>query len=234
MNILALESAAKAAGAAVLCDGKLVAEQFTNNGLTHSCTLMEMADAALSAAGMGVDKIDIIAVDAGPGSFTGIRIGLGTAKGLALGAEKPIVCVSSLLGLAMNAAGTEGTVVPLMDARRGEVYTATYEMEKGIPREIVPMRAVPLRTVLTELKEATFVGDGAEVHRDLILEIMGDRARFMPPHLLHQRAASIGVAAQFEKTVSVHDAAPIYLRLPQAEREWNEKNNQGGNHACNR
>lgn len=234
MNILALESAAKAAGAAVLIGGKLVAEQFTNNGLTHSCTLMEMADAVLRAAGVTVSEMDCIAVDAGPGSFTGIRIGLGTAKGLALGAEKPIVPVSSLLGLCYNAAGAEGLVVPLMDARRGEVYTATYKMQGGIPAEIVPMRAVPIQEVIKELDTATFVGDGAEVHKELILEIMGEKARFLPPHLMHERASSVAVAAQGEKAVSVHDAVPIYLRLPQAEREWNEKNNGGSNHAGNR
>ncbi len=224
LNILAIESAAKAAGAAVFCDGELLAESFLNNGLTHSCTLMREVDAVLSKAGKTLLEMDVIAVDAGPGSFTGIRIGLGTAKGLALGADKKIAPVSSLFALAFHAAGAEGQqVVPIMDARRGEVYTATYQIQGGVPTEVVPMRAIPLAKLLEELDTAIFVGDGVPVHRATILEKMGNRAQFVPSPLCHHRAFGVGMAAHYTKAVSVHDAAPIYLRLAQAEREWNEK-----------
>ncbi len=228
MNILAIESAAKSAGAAVFCNGVLLAESFLNNGLTHSVTLMEAVDTVLGKAGKTVADMDVIGVDAGPGSFTGIRIGLGTAKGLALGADKKIAPVSSLLSLAYNVSAAEGQiVVPIMDARRGEVYTATYKIEGGVPKEIVPMRAMPLLDLLEETETALFVGDGTEVHRQTISEKMGARACFAPPHLTHHRASSVAMAATAVKAVSVHAAAPIYLRLAQAEREWNEKHLKG-------
>lgn len=227
MQILAIESAAKAAGAAVLCDGRLICEQFVNNGLTHSRTLMELIDGVLRAAGKKVTDMDGIAVDVGPGSFTGIRIGLGTAKGLALGADKPIAAVPSLLGMAWLMAGYPGTIVPIMDARRGEVYGAAYAFENGVPKEILPMEPQPLSALLEKIDTAVFIGDGAEVHREAIIEKMGNRADFAPPHLLHQHAAGVGLAARHIEWQSAHDAAPIYLRLAQAEREWLKKGEQG-------
>ncbi len=223
MNILAIESAAISAGAAVLCGGKLVSEQFLNNGLTHSQTLMPLIDAALSSAGKTVGDMDAVAVSAGPGSFTGVRIGMGTAKGLALGADIPLIPVPTLLGLAYNAIGHTGIVVPIMDARRGEVYTATYAAQNGTLEEISPMRAMPLADLLQELDTALFVGDGVPVHKEKIIEAMGEAAGFAPDHLLYHRAASVAMAAQRIAPVSPHDAAPFYLRLSQAEREYAER-----------
>ncbi len=224
MNILALESAALSAGAAVLCDGVLKSEQFVHNGLTHSQTLLPLVDAALKEAGASIGEIDAVAISAGPGSFTGVRIGMGTAKGLALGADIPMILVPTLLALAHNVQAYEGVIVPLMDARRGEVYTATYLAKNGKIEEITPMQALPLAALLPQLDTAIFVGDGAAVHREKILEVMGERARFAPPQLMQHRAGAVAVAAMALPTVSPHEAAPLYLRLSQAEREYLEKN----------
>ncbi|MBQ7034037.1 MAG: tRNA (adenosine(37)-N6)-threonylcarbamoyltransferase complex dimerization subunit type 1 TsaB [Clostridia bacterium] len=226
MNILAIESSAQSAGAAVLYGDTLLSEQFVNNGLTHSQTLLPLIDAALSAAGKRIGDMDAVAVSAGPGSFTGVRIGMGTAKGLALGADLPLIPVPTLLGLAHNAAAFGGVIVPIMDARRGEVYTATYYAEGGALEEITPMRAMSLSQLLTELDTALFVGDGVPVHKAVIRETMGDAASFAPAHLLYHRAASVAMAARHIPPVSPHEAEPFYLRLSQAEREYNEKKNQ--------
>ncbi len=226
MNILAIESAAQSAGAAILCGDKLLSEQFLNNGLTHSQTLLPLIDAALSAAGKTINDMDAVAVSAGPGSFTGVRIGMGTAKGLALGAEKPIILVPTLMALAYNVINHNGIIVPIMDARRGEVYTATYHADGGVLEEISPMRAMPLSSLLEELDSALFVGDGVPVHRETIQNTMGDAAFFAPAHLLYHRASSVAMAAQTIAPISPHEAAPFYLRLSQAEREYNEKHRE--------
>lgn len=226
MKILAIESAALSAGAAVMEDGKLLSEQFINCGLTHSQTLLPLVDAALKGAGRCIRDMDAVAVSAGPGSFTGVRIGMGTAKGLALGAEKPVILVPTLLALAYNVAYYDGFIVPIMDARRGEVYTATYYCQDGEMREITPMRAIPVTALLEELDTAMFVGDGVMVHRDTISEKMGEWAQFAPAHLLYERASSVAMAAEGISPVSPHDAAPFYLRLSQAEREYMEKNGE--------
>ena len=226
MKILAIESAALSAGAAVLEDGKLLAEQFINCGLTHSQTLLPLVDGVLRSAARRMEDMDAVAVSAGPGSFTGVRIGMGTAKGLALGAEKPVILVPTLLALAYNVAYYDGFIVPIMDARRGEVYTATYYCQDGEMREITPMRAIPLTVLLEELDTAMFVGDGVAVHREKISEKMGEWAQFAPTHLLYERASSVAMAAQEIKPVSPHEAAPFYLRFSQAEREYLEKNGE--------
>lgn len=223
MNILALESAALSAGAAVWEDNLLKSEQFVNCGLTHSQTLLPLVDAALSAAGKTVADMDAIAVSAGPGSFTGVRIGMGVAKGLALGAGKPIICVPTLLALAYNVSAFPGDIVPIMDARRGEVYTATYRWKDGKMKEVHPMRAIPLKRLLEEVDGAIFVGDGVEVHRAAISEVKGEKAEFAPAHLCYERAASVAMAALGIPPVSPHAAAPFYLRLSQAEREYMER-----------
>ncbi len=223
MNILALESAALSAGAAVLEDGILKSEQFVNSGLTHSQTLLPLVDAALAGAGKTVADMDAIAVSAGPGSFTGVRIGMGLAKGLALGAGKPVICVPTLLALAFNVSAFPGEIVPIMDARRGEVYTATYRWGNGRMKEVRPMRAMPLSEVLEEVEKAIFVGDGVSVHRAAISAAKGECAQFAPAHLCYARAASVAMAALSIEPVSPHAASPFYLRLSQAEREYMEK-----------
>ncbi len=223
MQILAIESAALSAGAAVLSGEKLLSEEFVNCGLTHSQTLLPLIDKALSSAGKKIEEMDAIAVSAGPGSFTGVRIGMGTAKGLALGAGKPMILVPTLLALAENVSTFEGIIVPMMDARRGEVYTAVYESRGGVLTEAKPMCAMAVDALLPSLDTAIFVGDGASVHREKILEVMGARAQIAPSHLLYHRAAAVAMAAKDLPLVSPHEAEPIYLRLSQAEREYQER-----------
>ena len=224
MNILAIESAAKSAGAAVLCGDVLRSEQFLNTGLTHSQTLLPLIDGALAGAGLTMADIDGVAVSAGPGSFTGVRIGMGTAKGLALGAGIPVFPVPTLAALAQNVVSYNGIIVPMMDARREEVYTAVYRAEDGVLTPVSPMEAVALADLLQRLDTALFVGDGAEVHREKILRALGTRAKFAPAHLMHHRASSVAQAAKTLSPVSPHEASPFYLRLSQAEREYIEKN----------
>lgn len=228
MNILGIESSAVSAGAAVVSEGKLISESFLNRGLTHSQTLMPLVDAALKNAGMTVEDIDLIAVSAGPGSFTGLRIGVGTAKGLAMPGEKLTAAVSTLLGLAYNLPDVKGIIAPIMDARRGEVYNALYKWENNKLTELVPMRALPVTELAKELSEsgAIFVGDGADVHRQTLTDLLGEKAEFAPAHLMYQRAASVAMAAEGIAGIPADDLLPIYIRKPQAERELEERENK--------
>lgn len=226
MNILAVESSAVAAGAAVVGDGVLKSEAFAMNGLTHSQTLMVLIDEAIKSAGLKIGDIDRFAVSTGPGSFTGLRIGVGTVKGLALATEKPAAGISSLLGLAYNVSAYSGIVCPIMDARRGEVYNALYFSQNGMMTEIAPMRAIPAEELAKELsgKEVMFVGDGVPKHRELLENILGDKALFAPAHLLYQRASGIAMASLKAEFKTGEELLPVYIRKPQAEREYEERN----------
>lgn len=224
MNILGLECSAVSAGAAVVADGKLLSETYLNIGLTHSETLMPLVDTALKFAKLDVSDIDLFAVSNGPGSFTGLRIGVGSVKGLALGAGKPACGVSSLKALCYNVKNAPGLIAPIMDARRGEVYNGIYKWEGDTLCEIEPMRTIPVDKLAIECFEgATFVGDGAAVHRERLCELLGDKAKFAPPALMYQRASSIAMAAINEKQVNAEELLPVYIRKPQAERELENK-----------
>lgn len=225
MKILGIESSAGTAGAAIVCNGELKAEFNICNGLTHSQTLMPLVDSVLKMANMDINEIDIIAVSSGPGSFTGLRIGIGTAKGLALGADKMTVGVSPLLALAYNIAETDRLILPIMDARRGEVYNGVYKYEDGKICTVTEPRALPIDALLDEYEneKVVFVGDGVPVHRERIIKRMGSLASFAPLHSTGQRAASVAAAALQLKAVPPEELAPFYIRKPQAERELEEK-----------
>ena len=224
MNILGLECSAVSAGAAVVSDGKLLCETYLNVGLTHSETLMPLVDTVLRFSKLDVTDIDLFAVSNGPGSFTGLRIGVGTVKGLAMGANRPVCGVSSLKALCYNVKNAEGLIAPIMDARRGEVYNALYKWEDNTLIEIEPMRAIPIEKLAKECAGgATFVGDGAAVHRSALSELLGDKARFAPDALIYQRASSIAMAAVNEKQATAEELLPLYIRKPQAERELEQK-----------
>jgi len=228
LNILGIESSAVSAGAAVVSDKKLISECFLNRGLTHSQTLMPLIDAALKNAGMTINDIDLIAVSAGPGSFTGLRIGVGTAKGLAMPGDKLTAAVSTLKGLAYNLPTVSGIIAPIMDARRGEVYNTLYKWEGDKLLEVAPMRALPVTELANELLQsgAVFVGDGVPVHKQTLTELLGDKAQFAPEHLMYQRASSVAMAAEGMAGIPADDLLPIYIRKPQAERELEEKENK--------
>ena len=167
MLILAFETSAKAASAALLEDGKLLAESYQNTGLTHSQTLMVMAENLLHQCGKTVNDVNAVAVAAGPGSFTGVRIGVAAAKGLAFSVDKPAVGVSTLAAMARNAAFADGLIVCAMDARRSQVYNANFSAENGVLTRLTPDRAVSLdelaEEIRNDLRPITLVGDGAHL-----------------------------------------------------------------------
>ncbi len=224
MKILGIDTSALTASAAVMSENEIVGEVSFTNGLTHSQTIMPMIDYCLKGASLSVSDIDIFAVSNGPGSFTGLRIGIGTVKGLAYACGKMCVGVSSLTALAYNIAPTDALVVPIMDARRNQVYCAAYKYSSDILSELFPPSAKDISSLCSEIKEkAIFVGDGVKVYRERISEIMGNKALFAPPKHCLQSAASVCFAALNENTVSPEKLEAVYLRKPQAEREREER-----------
>ena len=222
MLILAFESSARPASVALLRDGKLLAQSTQVSALTHSRTLLPMAEDLLKNTGLSLAEIDAIAVAQGPGSFTGIRIGVSTVKGLCWGAEKPCIGVSTLEAMAWHGLAAGGLVCSVMDARRAQVYNALFRIEGGRPRRLCPDRAISLEELsaqLRELGESVFlVGDGAELTK-AYLDGQGLPCRLAPENLLWQDAWGVAMAAQDKEPVSGAELLPVYLRLSQAERE---------------
>ena len=226
MKILAFETSAKAASVALLEAGKLLGESYQNTGLTHSQTLMVMAEDLLKACGLTAKDVEAVAVAAGPGSFTGVRIGVAAAKGFAWGAELPCYGVSTLEAMARNLGVYQGYVVPAMDARRSQVYTAVFHAEKGELKRVEADMAISLQELGEKIKnfeETVFlVGDGALLcYNTLLEEVPG---LVLPPeHRMHQRAAGVALAAQAMADAgepgNAGSLTPNYLRLSQAERE---------------
>ncbi len=230
MIILALDSTAKAAAAALLDGNRLLAKEMHDDGNTHSCTLLPMVERLLAANSLTVDDIDLFAASAGPGSFTGVRIGAATLKGLAFGRNKPCVAVSALHALAYNLRGSDGVVCALMDARRGQFYTAFFCIEDGAVRRLTPDAAKSGEEIAAEAKaygHVTLVGDGAA---SSLPYFAGCDASLAAEESLLADGESVGLCAlaQYGRGESVSDAAfaPTYLRLPQAERERLEKEKQ--------
>ena len=225
MKILALETSAKAVSAAITEDGRVLASGYQDTGLTHSRTLMPIVEHLFQNTGLSLESVDAIAVAVGPGSFTGIRIGVSSAKGLAFALDKPAVGVSTLAAMARNAAFAGGLIVCAMDARRQQVYNALFAGEDGVLTRLTPDRAVSLADLAEELRgdprPKTVVGDGAAMCADF-LEAAGVPCRLAPPHLVMQNAMSVALEAEGQAArgglVSAQDLAPVYLRPPQAER----------------
>jgi len=222
MKILALESSAKAASAALAEDGKLVSQYWQASALTHSRTLLAMTEDLLRNLELTMADVDAVAVARGPGSFTGIRIGVAAAKGLAWGADKPVCGVSTLEAMAFQIADREGCVLcPAMDARRGQIYNAKF-LPGARPQRICPDRALALAELAAEAKKDGkpyfFVGDGAVLCYNAFLEA-GLPAKLPPEPLLLQSAWGVAAAAAGMTPVPPDDLAPNYLRLSQAERE---------------
>ena len=225
MRILALETSAKAVSAAITEDGRVLASGYQDTGLTHSRTLMPIVEHLFQNTGLSPESVDAIAVAVGPGSFTGIRIGVSAAKGLAFALDKPAVGVSTLAAMARNAAFAGGLIVCAMDARRQQVYNALFAAEDGVLTRLTPDRAVSLADLAEELRAdprpKTVVGDGAAMCADF-LEAAGVPCRLAPPHLVMQNAMSVALEAEGQAArgglVSAQDLAPVYLRPPQAER----------------
>lgn len=228
MNIIAIDSSGLVATVAVASEDTVIAEYTVNHKKTHSQTLMPMLDEVTKMIGLDLDTVDAIAVAAGPGSFTGLRIGSATAKGLGLALKKPIIEVPTVDALAMNMWGTEDVICPIMDARRGQVYTGIYEFDDSGELKVIRKRfAEDMDTVVKMLddigRSVTFLGDGVPVFREKIENSIKVPCRFAPPHMNRQRAGALAVLAcryfKEGKTVSAADHKPDYLRVSQAERE---------------
>ena len=223
-TVLAIDTSGPVAGCAVLRDGKTVHLTAMNHGLTHSETIMPAVDEALELAGLSCREIDVFAAVAGPGSFTGVRIGVCAAKGLAHAVGKPCAAVHALEALAMNFYGFDGLCCPILDARRGQVYCAAFDMAGGLPVRALADEAQPLADFIARLpsdRRLAFVGDGVPVRAPAIREALGDRALIAPPNLRDLRADAAALLAAARPGTWVPAAAlrPIYLRAPQAERE---------------
>jgi len=225
MRILAIESTAKAASAAVLDNGRLVSQYWQKSGLTHSRTLLKMVEDMLANLELKMADIDLVAVAKGPGSFTGVRIGVAAAKGLAWAADKPVCGVSTLEAMAYPLSDRDGIICPVMDARRGQVYNALFSGGEALAR-ITPDRAISLEELTEEAKKSGktyfLVGDGAEMCYNAIKEA-GVDVRLAPEPLLFQSAYGVAAAAVHAEQTSPDELVPNYLRLSQAERERLER-----------
>lgn len=231
MRILAIDSSGLVASAAIVTEEALLAEYTVNYKKTHSQTLLPMLDEIIKMIDMDITEVDAIAVAAGPGSFTGLRIGSATAKGLGLALNKPIIAVPTLDGLAYNLFGTDKMICPMMDARRNQVYTGLYEFVKGEFITVKPQMAVAVEEILEEIngigREVIYLGDGAKIYHAVLEEKTKVKYQFAPVHLNGQRAGAVGalglIMYQNNQLETAEQHEPVYLRLSQAERELAEK-----------
>ena len=231
MKLLALDSSGMVASVAIVTEEGLLAEYTVDYKKTHSQTLLPMLDIIVQMVELDLASVDGIAVAAGPGSFTGLRIGSATAKGLGLALDKPIIGVPTLEGLAYNLFGTDKLICPMMDARRNQVYTGLYEFVEDRLHVLAEQKAVPVEEIIDEInslgREVIYLGDGLPVYRDLIMSRTKVRYSFAPVHLSKQRAGAVGaLGMQYLKQNRIEAAAehePVYLRVSQAERERAEK-----------
>lgn len=231
MKILAIDSSGLVATVAILEEDNMLAEYTINYKKTHSQTLLPMLDEIVKQLDFELETIDAIAVAAGPGSFTGLRIGSATAKGLGLALQKPIIPIPTVDGLAYNMCGVSQIVCPLMDARRNQVYTGIYEFKGNTLCTIQPQEAVAIEEVVEQInhlgRPVIFLGDGVPVQKDTIAELVKVPYSFAPAHMARQRAGALGALAfQYYAQGRVEDARehkPDYLRLSQAERERLER-----------
>ena len=230
MITLAFDTAAKVATVAVRDGKKTLAVYSINNGLTQSELILPMAESMLSSLGLGFSDVGLLATSVGPGSFTGVRIGVSLVKGLAFGKGTPIVGVSTLEALAENLRGLRGLIIPVMDARRGEVYTATFASDGVTTERKCEDRAIPIKELAAELRCADMpiylVGDGYAVAK-IGLEKEGIKTEETPEILRDENAASVASLAERKYANGEYTddltISPIYLRLPQAERERLER-----------
>lgn len=231
MKILALDSSGIVASVAVVEDDTLLAEYTVNYKKTHSQTLLPMLDEIVKMTELDLESIDAIAVAAGPGSFTGLRIGSATAKGLGLALKKPLVAVPTVDALAYNLYDAQGVICPIMDARRKQVYTGIYRFEEHQFVTLKEQWAAPIEELLEELNHrgemVTFLGDGVPVFRDLIAEKLQVPYSFAPAHVNKQRAAAVAALGSIYykegRTETAMEHVPEYLRVSQAERERAER-----------
>ena len=231
MKILAIESSGLVASVAMATETTLLAEYTVNFKKTHSQTLLPMVEEIVSMLGIELKELDAIAVAQGPGSFTGLRIGCATAKGLGLALNKPIIPVPTTQGIAANIYGVEGILCPLMDAKRNQVYTGLYRYNKEGFTIVEDQMAISIEEIIEKVNKlgesVTYLGDGVEVFASILSEKTTVPFSFAPMHCSKQRAGALAMRAiQLYHAGIVQTAAehePNYLRLSQAERELKEK-----------
>ena len=243
MKILALDSSGLVASVAIATETTVLAEYTINYKKTHSQTLLPMIDTIVSMLEMQLEELDAIAITAGPGSFTGLRIGSATAKGLAMVLQKPIIAIPTVEALAWNVYGTNSLICPLMDAKRSQVYTglfacpdkeASNTIAEPVAQELITLieqKAVAIEEMIEEIntigKEVVYLGDGVDAYKEKICALTKVPYSFAPAHLCKQRAGSLATCAvpyfYAGRTQTASEHEPIYLRLSQAEREHAEK-----------
>jgi len=231
MKVLAIDTSSVVATAAIMDDEKLVCEYVLNHKKTHSQKIMTMIEEMLSSSELNIEDIDVFAVASGPGSFTGLRIGAATIKGLAHAVNKPVVGVSTLDGLAFNLPFCKYLICPIMDARREQVYNALYKWVDNTFYIIEDYRALALEQLIEELKarneKVMFTGDGVPVFKEKLMSELGELCEFAPLSCRLQRASAIAeLALQRAKEGQVESYLtfkPFYLRKSQAEREYEKK-----------
>lgn len=231
MKLLALDSSGLVASVAVVTEEAMLAEYTVNYKKTHSQTLLPMLEELVKMVEVNLKEIDAIAVCAGPGSFTGLRIGSATAKGLGLALHIPIIPVPTLDGLAYNMCGTDKLVCPMMDARRNQVYTGLYQFTGNKLEVIKPQCALAVEEILEEInslnRDVIFLGDGTAAYQAIIKERTKVNYEFAPLHMNRQRAGAVGALGILLYKEGIYEEAakhePVYLRLSQAERERAER-----------
>jgi len=239
MKVLGIESASMVASAAIVEDGNLIAEYTVNHKKTHSQTLLPMIDEIVRMTEVNLNEIDGIAISAGPGSFTGLRIGSATAKGLGLALNKPLLHIPTLDAMAWQLWGSDALICPIMDARRGQIYGGAYDCSsEELPKTVIPADALDLKEFLavaqqvvedetTPWKRLVFLGDGVPVGKAVIEQMLTCPYCFAPAHVNRQRAAAVAALGEnyLEKgwTEAAEEHSPDYFRMSQAERERKEK-----------
>ena len=232
MILLCLDTSGPVAGVALMEDGAVRYEAMAVNAFTHSQSILPMTEEAFLRTGLTVGQTDYFAVTVGPGSFTGVRIGVSTVKALAHAAQKPCVAVDALEAMANGVRHWPGVICPIQDARAGQVYGAAFA--GGSLDRLLPDEPLKLEDFLEKAaafgKPLLFLGDGMPVHRQRIAQLLGDRAEFAPPHLAYLRPASAAALAQsrLDQAVDYRALKPLYLRPPQAERQKNLKERTHG------
>ncbi len=222
MKILAVDTSGPVCGVAVLADGAVRYSAMVLNKRTHSVNLMPMIDAALTATGLSLDDMDRIACVVGPGSFTGVRLGVSTVKGLAHGCGKPCAAVNALEALAAGTGGFDGILCPIQDARAGQVYGAAFKNGTERPERLMPDTPIKLEDYVAQIQtfgdRFLFIGDGMPVHRARLTELLGDHAVFARPSLAFLNPAAVAELGALTEPVDYLTLMPLYLRAPSAER----------------
>lgn len=229
MRILSIDSASKVATAALLDENNLIAEYTLNNKMEHSTLIMDMVDKLLKDSNLSIDDIDGFVVSKGPGSFTGLRIGMATIKGLSFGSNKPYISISSLDALAYSLISFDGIICPIMDALRDSVYTCLYKNNNGNLEKLTDYSALDLDELIEVLKEkgekVIFTGDGLIKHKEY-LSTNFPNVYFAPNHLSIIRASSLGdlgVKLLLDNVSDELNSSPFYLKKPQAQRELEKR-----------